>query len=388
MKIFIIPAWYPSNESDLNGIFVRQQAHALADRGHDVTVIHIEPISFTRLCRQKKHEVRLWQDGNVRTFFHKVVVPIPGKLADWQDNYLSNLYCRIIREHIEEDKKNGLPDPDVLHAHVSHSCAYYCLYAKEKLNIPLVVTEHYSGLLLGTATEREYDRVRETINGADAFIFVGSNFQKALCNKLGIHKETYVIPNMIDTSAFEIKNAENKCFTFLIACHLKKHKSVELVVTAFHQAFDFSCPVKLIIAGDGDDRKNLESLITQYNEGNRISLFGRYSSEQAKELFSNSDAFVLTSKVEPFGIVYIEALASGLPCIGTKGQGADDIIDDDNGYLVEYGKIDELAQKMKELYFNKSRYTPANIRQKCIDLFSSDSVCRRIEEIYLSVNTR
>ena len=388
MKIYIIPAWYPSNERDLNGIFVRQQAHALADNGHDVTVIHIEPLSFTKLLRQLKHDIRLWQDGNVRTIFHKVIIPIPGKLADTQDKYISKLFYKIIQDQIEKDKAEGLNAPDVLHAHVSHSCAYYCLYAKEKLNIPLVVTEHYSGLLLGTASKREYRRVHNTIENADAFIFVGSNFQRTLCNKLDIHKETYVIPNMIDTSAFEIKNTENRCFTFLTACHLKKHKSVDLVVTAFHQAFDSSFPVKLIIAGDGDERKNLESLIARYNEENRISLFGRYSREQAKKLFSNSDAFVLTSKVEPFGIVYIEALASGLPCIGTKGQGADDIIDDTNGYLVKYGKIDELAQKMKELYFNKSRYTSATIRQKCIDLFSSDSVCRRIEKIYLELKTR
>ena len=137
MKIYIIPAWYPSSESDLNGIFVRQQAHALADKGHDVTVIHIEPVSFSRLLRQPKHDIRLWQDGNVRTIFHKVIIPVPGKFADAQDKYISKLFYKIIRDQIEKDKAEGWSAPDILHAHVSHSCAYYCLYAKEKLNIPL-----------------------------------------------------------------------------------------------------------------------------------------------------------------------------------------------------------------------------------------------------------
>lgn len=388
MKLFIIPAWYPQNKDDITASFFREQAHALADNGHDVTVIHIEPLSFSKLLRQPKHDIRLWQDGNVRTIFHKVIIPIPGKLADTQDKYISKLFYKIIQDQIEKDKAEGLSGPDILHAHVSHSCAYYCLYAKEKLNIPLVVTEHYSGLLLGTANEREYDRVRETINGADAFIFVGSNFQKALCNKLGIHKETYVIPNMIDTSAFEIKNSKNEQFTFLSAGSLKKNKSFDLVIRAFHEAFSAELSIRLVIAGGGDEYQNLNNLIEELGEKGRITLFGRYSREESKNLFSMADAFVLTSQVETFGIVYLEALASGLPCIGTKGQGADDIIDDTNGYLVKYGKIDELAQKMKELYFNKSRYTSATIRQKCIDLFSSDSVCRRIEKIYLELKTR
>jgi glycosyltransferase involved in cell wall biosynthesis len=154
MKLFIIPAWYPQNKDDITASFFREQAHALADNGHDVTVIHIEPVSFSKLLRQPKHDIRLWQDGNVRTIFHKVIVPIPGKFADAQDKYISKLFYKIIQDQIEKDKAEGLSGPDILHAHVSHSCAYYCLYAKEKLNIPLVVTEHYSGLLLGTANER------------------------------------------------------------------------------------------------------------------------------------------------------------------------------------------------------------------------------------------
>lgn len=385
MKIYIIPAWYPDEKMNGGGSFVRDQAHALAKRGHDITLIHIEPISFTRLCRQKKHEVRLWQDGDVRTFFHKVVVPIPGKLAGWQDNYLSNLYCKIIRDHIAEDTKNGSSVPDVLHAHVSHSCAFYCLKASKQINIPLVVTEHYSGLLLGTATEREYRRVHDTIESADAFIFVGSNFRKTLCNKLKTTKETFVIPNMVDTDYFEIKQTHNEKFTFLTACSLKKNKSVDLVIKAFNQAFSEKEDVSLIIAGDGKEMFYLKDLVSRLNENSRIEFFGRYSREQAKELFSKADAFVLTSQVETFGIVYIEALSSGVPCIGTKGQGADDIINGSNGFTVKYGDIGELAARMRELYDNYALYDPQSIRKQCSEKFDTNSVCEAIEKMYNNV---
>ncbi len=382
MKIYIIPAWYPQNDNDITAGFFREQAHALAARGHEITVIHIEPISFTYLCRKPWHYQRIWQDGSVRTVFHKVIVPIPAKMGMAQDDYISKLFCRIIKKQIESDIRVESGAPDLIHAHVSHSCAYYCLYAKEKLGIPLVVTEHYSGLLLGTASEREYERVRETIEKSDAFIFVGSNFQKTLCDRLHIKNSTYVIPNMVNVSEFEIKKKQNKNFTFLSAGNLKANKSFDLVIRAFHQAFDRSEPVKLVIAGDGDEKNNLERLISKLNEENRITMFGRYSGEQKSKLFTGADAFVLTSKVETFGIVYIEALASGLPCIGTSGQGADDIIDRSNGYLVEYGNADELARRMREIYFNYAVFDARKIRQSCVERFSNESVCQQIEKVY------
>ena len=45
MNIYIIPAWYPQNQGDITASFFREQAHALSQRGHNVTVIHIEPLS-------------------------------------------------------------------------------------------------------------------------------------------------------------------------------------------------------------------------------------------------------------------------------------------------------------------------------------------------------
>lgn len=385
MNVYIIPAWYPQNEQDIVASFFREQANALAERGHDVTVIHIDPLSVTNLFRKPWRSKRIWQDGKVRTVLYKAIVPVLGKFADIQEKYISNLYYSIIRKQIEEDKNAGLGTPDILHAHVSHSCGYYCLKAAEKLNLPLVVTEHYSGLLLGTATKREYGRVKETIEKSDAFIFVGSNFQKSLCEKLNITKPTYFVPNMVDNFFFEeepLKEKESESFKFLSACHLKENKSVNLVINAFHKAFGEEEPIKLVIAGDGEQLGELKSLVDALDEKGRISFFGKYSREQGRELFSASDAFVLTSKVETFGIVYIEALASGTPCIATSGQGGDDIINDFNGFLVEYGNESQLCAAMRKLYENRSSYDKKAIKEDCKARFSDDAVCQRIEEIY------
>ncbi len=386
MNLYIIPAWYPQNDDDVIGIFFREQAKALADRGHNVTVIHIEPLSVTRVMSEKWHSERIWQDGKVRTIFHKIIIPIPAKIGGLQDKYISNLFYSIINKQIQNDKASGLSAPDLIHSHVSHSCAYYCIEAAKKLSLPLVVTEHYSGLVLGTASEKDYARVKSTIEQSDAFVFVGSNFQKNVCNRLSITKPTNFVFNMVDTDSYHIEcNKNEQDFTFLSACHLSPNKSVDLVIKAFNCAFEKNIPVKLVIAGDGIVMNDLKSLVDELKENDRVSFFGRYVKEQAKDLFGTANAFVLTSKVETFGIVYLEALASGVPCIGTKGQGADDILNGTNGFTVEYGNIDELAQQMKYLYEHRDEFDRKALREDCIARFGKDVICQEIENVYKSV---
>jgi len=387
MNIYIIPAWYPQNDEDITACFFREQAHALADCGHQVTVIHITPLSCTYALRGRWHQTRFWQDGNVRTFFHQLVIPIPGKFTSLQDWYISKCYKQIIQAQILVDRRQGLNVPDLIHAHVSHSCAYYCLDAARRLNLPLVVTEHYSGLLLGTVSSADYNRVKKTILESNAFVFVGSNFQKTICQKLGIAKETFVIPNMVDTTPFLNlpEHTSHDTFTFLTACHLKANKSIDLIIQAFHSAFANNPKMRLLICGDGEERASLEHLVVDLKEQERIRFHGKYSRAEVPQLFSQTDVFVLTSKIETFGIVYVEAMMCGLPCIGTVGQGAEDIIDDSNGIKVPYGDIEVLKTAMRQMAEHPRNYDSEEIRQKCISRFSAGNVCSSIEKIYQMV---
>ena len=386
MNIYIVPAWYPQDEHDISACFFREQAHALADRGHHVTVIHITPVSCTQAMRVPWHQRQEWQDGNVRTIFFREIIPLPAKLSHIQDWYISWTFKRIIGNQIKKDISKGLQPPDLIHAHVSHSCAYYCLMASRNLKLPLVVTEHYSGLLLGTASKEDYERVKKTILGADAFIFVGSNFQKNICDKMNIKRKTYIIPNMIDTSRFpELCRKKKEEFTFLTACHLTQNKHVDMVIRAFHNAFSMDETKRLLIAGDGEELTALQQLVNELEEESRIHFHGRYSREEMPELFAQADAFVLTSKVETFGIVYLEAMMCGLPCIGTAGQGADDIIDESNGLKVPYGDLERLAEAMKMILEKQEHYNRQSIRENCSSQFSARTICGSLESIYAKI---
>lgn len=140
--------------------------------------------------------------------------------------------------------------------------------------------------------------------------------------------------------------------------------------------------VFLVVAGDGPERRYLEKQVQELGEETRILFLGSYTREESKYIFHKANAFVLTSKVEPFGIVYIEAMQAGLPCIGTKGQGGEDIITEKSGILVDYGDTAALSDAMKTIRNNITTYKKPVIRDICRRNFSEESVCMQIEQIY------
>ena len=82
----------------------------------------------------------------------------------------------------------------------------------------------------------------------------------------------------------------------------------------------------------GSDGNELAGLIKEFGEENRIKLTGTLPREKVAELMQESDAFVLPSFKETFGVSYSEAMACGLPVIGTRNGGFDEIFNEDNRF--------------------------------------------------------
>ncbi len=384
-RIYVfIPIWGFSNgKFDTNNFFINQ-ALALQKAGQDPVVICLRLLSFKHLksfnlCPLESY----YHIGDMPVYVYNLYVPIPVFFNSIRDRYISFFYHLTLKKHKKIDEQRLKTHSPIIHAHVSHECAYYCLNAAKKENIPLITTEHYSGLLTGVASKNDYKRAKATIEQSNKFIFVGKNFRKRICHMLDIQKEVFVIPNMIDNQRFHINlSNKKKCFRFLTAGTLKKNKSMDLVIRAFHNEFKKDEDVELLIAGEGIDRTRLENLVSEFNEGHRITFFGEYTKEDACQIFSEADAFVLTSQFETFGIVYVEAMFCGLPCIGTKGQGADDIITDNNGFLVDYGDLQQLQTAMRHLYANIHTYDKETIRNEAVKRFSEETISKQLLEIY------
>jgi glycosyltransferase involved in cell wall biosynthesis len=156
-------------------------------------------------------------------------------------------------------------------------------------------------------------------------------------------------------------------------------------IGAFNKAFKNNLKVKLTIIGGGPNKKNLESLIEELNLEDRIKLTGRIERKEIAEYFKKSDAFVLASKRETFGVVFIEAMASGLPVIATRCGGPEHFIKKEQGLIIGKNNIDELAAAMEDIYKNIGSYDNEKISKMTVEQFSPKSVAEQITEVYKNV---
>ena len=100
----------------------------------------------------------------------------------------------------------------------------------------------------------------------------------------------------------------------------------------------------------------------------------------------HSNAFVLASRTETFGVVYIEALSQGLPVIATRCGGPESIVTSDNGLLVPIENIPELTKSIAHPSTkNHAQYDPVRLRQDCLQQFGSRAIAQHLINTFQKV---
>ena len=117
----------------------------------------------------------------------------------------------------------------------------------------------------------------------------------------------------------------------------------------------------------------------------RVRWLGSVSRKNMPNLYRECDAFVLPSRGESFGIVFIEALAHGKPLIATRCGGPEDIVHADNGLLVPMDSVEELAIAMERMIQTSGNYSPQALRADFLARFSASAVVDTIEDWYVAL---
>ena len=139
-------------------------------------------------------------------------------------------------------------------------------------------------------------------------------------------------------------------------CRLVERKNIQGVILALALLRDQGRleGVKYIVAGDGEMRKRLQSLIVEHNLEETVKLAGRISEDEKRELYASADIFVHTQvslsggdDVEGFGLVIAEAMACGLPVlVGRDGGTADFVVNLETGVVVDGNSIRAIAESL------------------------------------------
>ncbi|MBF0290344.1 MAG: glycosyltransferase family 4 protein [SAR324 cluster bacterium] len=108
--------------------------------------------------------------------------------------------------------------------------------------------------------------------------------------------------------------------------------------------------VFLTIVGDGDDRKNLEHYANQFSHREKIKFLGKVSDSELSKLYLESMVFAMPSMGEGFGLVYLEAMAHGLPCICSDVDAAREVVvHEETGFVVDPSNPFDLAERILQL---------------------------------------
>ena len=144
------------------------------------------------------------------------------------------------------------------------------------------------------------------------------------------------------------------------------------------------------IVGDGDDLKNLEKLSASLGLSDRVTFHGRISDDELLRMYRWADLFVLPVKASPvdvegFGIVYLEANASGVPVLCSAAGGAlDAVVDDRTGIVLSGSEPDQIAEGLKRFVDSRANFHTDYLREFARN-FSWEIAASRVEAQILDV---
>ena len=373
MLIFILPSWYKTKQKPGNCIFIYEQAQALRNRGNEVVVLNVAPVSVKE-CRLATHKIQKSNDNGIKTYYTEILSFYPSKLRAVYVKQFETALMSLLTEAIHDFGK-----PDVLYAHFSYPAGYIGTKISKRIQVPIVVEEHYSALM-----EKDIDRklipyIRETAKNCQSFLCVSSGLKTAVESIVDQKLDNiYVVSNMINSCFSFIPERKTESFVFFSLGGLIKRKRFDLLIDAFCEEFSHSEKVSLRIAGSGEEYENLNKMIMIRGD-NRIKLLGQIDRNQTLYEYANCNCFVLASQAETYGLVYREALAVGRPIITTKHGG----FDNDNWHP-EYGLQIDVDDKKQLRCALRTMFTSFNcdnrrISEMCLNECSEESIAKQVE---------
>lgn len=387
-KILVISHMYPSSANGVLGIFVHKQVQKLIKEGCKVKVVCPVPYvpKFLGIIKKFRAYVQIPKtsviDG-VEVYYPRYI-EFPKGLFLQYSGFFMYLGIRKIIQNIYKNFKFN-----VIHAHTAIPVGFAAMLLRKEYKCPFVVTIHGQDFQYTiNKNTRCRENVYRVIEEANKVITVSTKLknvikQERLLEKVvvinnGINPEEYEDDEQVELSGDHV---------ILSVSALIKTKGIDINIRAMSILVKKYANIKYYIIGDGEEERNLKKLVNDLSLNDNVIFLGRISNAKAIKYMSKCDIFSLPSWQEGFGIVYIEAMMNGVPVIGVKGQGIEDvIINRKNGFLVEPHSVEDLVRTMEYIIDEKedaraigekgkkavfSEYTWLRNAQKTIEIYDS-----------------
>jgi L-malate glycosyltransferase len=251
---------------------------------------------------------------------------------------------------------------DILHVHYAIPHAVCAILAKQmaKVDVKIVTTLHGTDITVLGYDPSLTEAIKFGIEKSDVVTAVSRSLIEQTHELIQPDKKIETVYNFIDDRIYQKRDANHLKKEFGIkkdekvvihVSNFRPVKRVQDVVKTFARISE-AMPAKLLLVGDGPEITPICRLVKKLGLTNRVHLLGKQ--ENLDELYSISDLKLLLSEKESFGLVALEAMACGVPCIGTNVGGMPEVIQHGKtGYICELGDIDDISTKAISLLSNE-----------------------------------
>ena len=204
-------------------------------------------------------------------------------------------------------------------------------------------------------------------------------------------KKTFVCysgtkPSYLDTPmSCEKQLTDEPIRKFLYVGQFTYNKCVGETIKALHKAYPDGGFHLTCVGSGGTALDDIKQYIQQEHLQDNISFAGQIDRDKIIRYYDQNECFVMISKSEAFGLVYLEAMARGCICVGTRGQGIDGVIKDgENGFLCKGGDVEELTSiiaRINALSAIEKKAVSNNARRTAGELSDYNVAKMYIEEV-------
>lgn len=385
MNIVIIPAFFQTKNRPTLGSFFLEQAKALKRAGHMVTILYCDTYSVK--CAQELlcyEEQEVSQTEGIQIYRKKCFCPMKHGMEGHKE-----AFAREIEKLWNKYMKNE--SVDIIHAHCCVWAGYAAMKISEKTKIPYVVTEH------ATLFQLHKNEISSTNNAVIAEVF--QKAAKVICVSRAFAKllaeytsNIEVIGNVVDCEQFHVTKASNEGFRFLTVCYMEEEaqlykKGMDILIKAWAKVSAKHPQARLIIGGGGKALEKVVEWTREYQVTESVEFLGALTRSQVVEQMQLCNCFVLPSRYETFGVVYIESMACGKPVIAVANGGPDDFVHEFNGILIQPEQEDELVQALEKMITGQpdALYEPEKIAAYVKEKFSYQAIAEQLEKVYENI---
>lgn len=331
---------YPSHGG--SGVVATELGKHLAHRGHEVAFISYDtPLRLTELPpRVSFHEVEIEQYPLLKHFPYTLA--LASKLA----------------EVVE------MKEIDILHAHYAIPFGAAALLAKQIVtsrDLKVVLTLHGTDITLVGNNASFKPVTKMTIERADAVTVVSQFLKDETIRQFNVQRELNTIYNFIDPERHESEPCpcipqctENSQKTVMHISNFRPVKRIRDVMATFAK-IAAAVDSRLILIGDGPDAPVAREMAQELGILDRVKFVGIV--DRVAPLLARADLFLLPSSTESFGLVALEAMASGVPVIASDVGGIPEVIEHGRtGYLAPVGDVDAMSGFAIELLQDEARH--------------------------------